>query len=297
MNAFVPFRWRISNFCVFHLVHSEIALIQEGMVTTIIHPPLALGGHVKYFWSVEVDALRDKLFSINTFVDDSSGIIFFKPKAEVALINKGQNVLNAFLYGQTMIPSESLCVGSFKALGVLFYPHAIHELYGVPASDLTNVTLSLTDFLPEDWVKQVMDSECPQHQIRLISDHLIRQLSMIRSEDKMIKHCVSKIKASHGLVQVRDLCSFYKLSERQFERRFQSVVGVSPRHYIKVTRFQEAISRIRSGKYKRLSQIAHELQYTDQSHFIRHIRELSGINPKTFRLQPDAGIINLMFES
>jgi hypothetical protein len=86
------------------------------MVTRIIRPTLALSGHVKYFWSVEVDVLQDSVFSINTFVDDSSGIIFLKPKEKVALVNNGQSVLNAFLYGQTMIPSESLCVGSFKAL-------------------------------------------------------------------------------------------------------------------------------------------------------------------------------------
>jgi AraC-like DNA-binding protein len=267
------------------------------MVTKIIHPRLALSGHVKYFWSVEVDTLKDNVFSINTFVDDSSGIIFFKPKEKVALVNKGQTLLNAFLYGQTMIPSETLCVGSFKALGVLFYPHAIYELFDIPASNLTNMTIQLTDFLTEAWVDAVMESECPQHQIKLISDLLVTRLSMIRSEDRLIKHSLAKIKLLHGLITVNDLCNFYNLSERQFERRFQAVVGVSPRHYIKVTRFQEGISRIRSGKYKKLSQIAHELHYADQSHFVRHIRELSGINPKTFRTHPDIGVINLMVEN
>lgn len=264
------------------------------MVTKIIRPTLELSGHIKYFWSVEVDKLHDRVFSINTFVDDSSGIIFIQPGDQVAIVNQGQPLSSAFLYGQTMIPSESLCIGSFKALGVLFYPHALHELFNIPASDLTNMMIPLTDFLPKPWVDQVLQSNNTSHQIKLISDLLSTHVSEVRAEDRLIRHSLGKIKSSYGLLQVKELCDFYDLSERQFQRRFLAVVGVPPRHYIKVTRFQEGICRIRSGKYKRLSQIAHELKYADQSHFIRHIRELSGINPKTFRVAPDPGIINLM---
>jgi AraC-like DNA-binding protein len=265
------------------------------MITRIIHPPLALSNHVKYFWSVEVDALSDQFFSINTFVDDSSGIIFLQPKDRIALVNKGQPVPNAFVYGQTMVPSESPCLGSFKALGVLFYPHSINELFNIVASQFTNEMIYFENFASKDFVNQLMDTEDFDNQVQLISNFLVSRLVKINTEDKLIKHCINKIKSAHGILQVKDLYSFYGLSERQFERRFQAVIGVSPRHYIKVIRFREGINRIRSGKYKRLSQIAHELNYADQSHFIRHIKDLSGINPKVLRDQLDDDIINLMF--
>lgn len=266
------------------------------MNARIIHPPLALSNHVRYFWSVEVDTLSNDVFSINTFVDDSSGIIFLKNNGKTALFKNDNPVLEALVYGQATIPTKNTCVASFKALGVLFYPHAITELFGTSASELVNKIIHLNDFLDQRFVDQVMESEGFDSQIQMISNFLLKKLSLIKAEDKLVKHSLSKIRSSCGILQVKELCDFYHLSERQFERRFKNVVGVSPRHYIKVIRFQEGINRIRSGNYKRLSQIAHELEYADQSHFIRHIKELSGINPKAFRDQRDMGVINLMLD-
>jgi AraC-like DNA-binding protein len=265
------------------------------MKSSVFNPPLALCNHVKYFWSVEVDTLYDNVFSINTFVDDSSGLIFLQNYGNTSLLKNDNPVPDALIYGQATTPTKNTCVASFKALGVLFYPHAITELFNISAAELANQTVHLNDFINKEFVNQVMEFEDPAIQIQVISNFLISRLSRIKSEDKLIKNSLYKIKSSYGLVQVKELCSFYHISERQFQRRFQNTVGVSPRHYIKVIKFQEGINRIRSGKYKRLSEIAHELNYADQSHFIRHIKDLSGINPKVFREQYDSGIINLMF--
>lgn len=266
------------------------------MKTQIFNPSLALSHHVQYFWSVEIDTSFDNTFSINTFVDDSSGLIFLQDYGSTSLLKNDIPVPKALIYGQATKPTKNTCISSFKALGVLFYPYTITELFGISASQLANQTIHLNDFISKDFVNKIIELENTNLQIQLISNFLLSRLSSRMQEDKLIKDSLRKIKSSYGLTQVNELCSYYKLSERQFERRFQNTVGVSPRHYIKTIRFQEGINRIRSGKYKRLSQIAYELNYADQSHFIRHIKELSGVNPKLFKEQPDSGIVNLMFD-
>jgi AraC-like DNA-binding protein len=267
------------------------------MKTEIIYPPEALSRHVKYFWTAEVTIVNGQSFSINTFVDDSSGIIFQQNRGKPSLIRNGNPIRDALIYGQTTIPTENACSASFNALGILFYPHAINELFGVPASQFTNQMIPLGDFLNKELVSQVMESATTNGQMELINNFLLKRVTSIHSEDKLVKHSLDKIKSSRGIIQVRDLCEFYNISERQFERRFHSVIGVSPRHYVKVARFHEAINLIRSGRYERFSEIAHALQYADQSHFIRHMKELSGVNSKNFQNRGYSGIVNVMSDS
>jgi len=59
------------------------------------------------------------------------------------------------------------------------------------------------------------------------------------------------------------------------------MVGLSPQFYIRVKRFSEAIRLMQTGRYERLTDVAHSLNYYDQSHFTRDIKAFSGITPKS----------------
>jgi transcriptional regulator GlxA family with amidase domain len=95
--------------------------------------------------------------------------------------------------------------------------------------------------------------------------------------------CLDQVRQSRGLITVADLLKHYWVSERQLERRFLAHIGVSPRHYLKVIRFGEALRLLRQPKALKLSDIAYALRYADQSHFIRHTRQLTGMSPRQLR--------------
>ncbi len=58
-------------------------------------------------------------------------------------------------------------------------------------------------------------------------------------------------------------------------------VGISPQRYIKIRRVNEAFRLMDTGEYERHSDVAYELNYYDQSHFIRDIKAFSGTTPKS----------------
>lgn len=64
-------------------------------------------------------------------------------------------------------------------------------------------------------------------------------------------------------------------------KRFVQTVGVTPQFYIRVRRFNESIRLMDTGQYERLSDVAHALNFHDQSHFIRDIKQFSGITPRS----------------
>jgi AraC-like DNA-binding protein len=70
------------------------------------------------------------------------------------------------------------------------------------------------------------------------------------------------------------------LSVRQFERRFITVLGIAPKVYARILRFEAALHR-KSVPGRNWTTIAHDLEYHDQMHMIHDFESLSGERPKS----------------
>jgi AraC-like DNA-binding protein len=76
------------------------------------------------------------------------------------------------------------------------------------------------------------------------------------------------------------------LSERSLQRKFEQCIGIPPRLFSKIAQFQAAMGQLRNGKFSRLSDIAYENGYADQSHFIRDFKKFTGLSPLAFQKHP-----------
>jgi len=76
------------------------------------------------------------------------------------------------------------------------------------------------------------------------------------------------------------LSSIACLSKKQFERLFNSLVGINPKEYTRIVRFQKALAQMQhqSGKINQ-AQIACASGYADQSHLIREFKKFCGYTP------------------
>ena len=72
------------------------------------------------------------------------------------------------------------------------------------------------------------------------------------------------------------------VSARQLERRFEELVGVTPRFARKVARFQRAVDLALHQPDISLARLAAESGYYDQPHFTREFKALAGITPTAF---------------
>ena len=76
------------------------------------------------------------------------------------------------------------------------------------------------------------------------------------------------------------------MSRRHLERRFQEVVGLSPKRFARITRFQHALRIFEQGASgQRGAATAAACGYADQAHFIRDFGELAGCSPEAHLLR------------
>ena len=78
---------------------------------------------------------------------------------------------------------------------------------------------------------------------------------------------------------VENLAGIAFLGKKQYGRLFREYVGMNPKEYGRIARFQRALRMLQLGSRDYVG-IAYASGYSDQSHFIRDFRQFSGMTPK-----------------
>ncbi len=77
-----------------------------------------------------------------------------------------------------------------------------------------------------------------------------------------------------GLIKINELANQVFVSKRQLERIFLDEIGIRPKDFTKIIRFQKILSIKQKDKGMSLTSLAYEGGYSDQAHFIRDFKYL-----------------------
>lgn len=253
---------------------------------TLLPPPEVLKNDVECIRVAESSG--EEGLAIHVAPTGVPGIVFHQRNGQPALDEiataSGRSVRPSilFLYG----PGTDASVmryngGSFTTTQVIFRPHALRTLMGMNASVLANGSAALSDIVPTNLLSQLLDARTERERVQLLTAFLVERFRQGNTRDALVEESLRLIHRHIATVRVKDLLDHVSLSERQFERRFIQTVGLSPHVYIRLRRFNEAIRLIKNGRYERLTDVAHALNFYDQSHLIRDIKAFSGTTPRS----------------
>lgn len=248
-----------------------------------IPPPDYLKSYIRYFWKLKNDNAHESFKTLGPLPDGCPGIIF-QHSSEGSFVDPIHKQLpEIFLYGQTIKPTELYLQGKFQTLGICFYPYALKSIFRFNASELTDNCLDLS-LVTNGLKEQLLNSHSLSHQVKIFSSHIYNQIKTKgTSIDRVTEYALTCIAKSKGNLSLKDLQTELQLSERGFQRKFDTHVGISPKLFARVCRFQASLAQLKSNNYKNLSDIAFDNGYADQSHFIRSFKEFAGFSPFQFQ--------------
>jgi AraC-like DNA-binding protein len=254
-----------------------------------LHPPGYLRDYIQYFWTLTSNVSSPLPQAFGPLADGCPGLIFQPSEKGVFFDQYNKQLPEVFLYGQTVTRTALYLKGQFKALGVCFYPNTLKSVFGFKASELTDSCLNINLIAARNSVQlpeQLINAISTEEQIDILSDYLFSLVKKNKgSVDSPTRFAVSQIIQSKGSISLQGLQQDFKLSERSFERRFEQHVGVSPKLFSRICRFQAALNQLKTNRYAKLSDIAFDNGYADQSHFIRTFKEFTGFSPFDFQKQ------------
>jgi AraC-like DNA-binding protein len=152
---------------------------------------------------------------------------------------------------------------------------------GVPVAELANRSVALDDFLPQTLVAKVHerlgDTIDPAERVAVVESFLDE---LRFTSDPMVTRALALLDTGAEGVHVSAAARALGLSERQFERRFLAQVGVTPKRFAMLRRFERVAAQAKTAPS--LTAVALEAGYYDQAHFIRDFRRFAGAAPKEF---------------
>ncbi|UZH55492.1 helix-turn-helix transcriptional regulator [Salinimicrobium tongyeongense] len=102
----------------------------------------------------------------------------------------------------------------------------------------------------------------------------------IRSKENVLHSIISDIHSANGKLKISELARRNHTTVRQLERKFKSQIGISPKEYSNIIRFQNALNLIKnSSENHSLLDIAFECGYYDHSHLNNEIKRNTGFSP------------------
>jgi AraC-like DNA-binding protein len=154
-------------------------------------------------------------------------------------------------------------------------------LFKTPIHEMTNRFMDATTVadssLRELWNRL---GEVPEFDSRvlIIENYLLDRLprASLRSE---ITASANFIFRERGAVGIAALASAHSLGLRQFERRFEREMGVSPKSFARIARFQFALDAKLFSPQRTWLEIAHRFGYHDQMHMIHDFEALGRTTP------------------
>jgi AraC-like DNA-binding protein len=235
--------------------------------------------YVKNIWTLENHDFENTDHSLKFFADGCPGLMF--SQAQSGIFIGDQELSTFFLYGPSVQTIELVTKGSYKIVGFFFLPHVVNTLFGINAIDLTDTCMDMNQFsaFAKETGSQLMAAGNMEEQIRIM-EAFIGSLANSGAQDPLMERATRFIMDSKGEAPLREVQRVFKISERTFERRFSQHVGITPKLFSKICRFDSSIKQLEKGNYEKLSDIAYENGYADQSHFVRTFKEFTNTTPR-----------------
>lgn len=161
--------------------------------------------------------------------------------------------------------------------GVALKPTASYKLFGIYLSDIQNDFISFDEVVGDEadvLYQKLLEKDSTEERLKLLDKFMLNQLP----DDITYNHLdvvIDYIYEKKGILKVKDLCEYEKVSRRYLEKKFSEYIGFTPGQFIRQVRFNFTCAAIAEGK-EPVNDILTKFKYYDRSHFRKKFKKYHG---------------------
>jgi AraC-like DNA-binding protein len=172
--------------------------------------------------------------------------------------------------------------GVQHGLQVDLTPLGAFQLFGPAEDGVPSQVVDLEEVLGREaplLVERMHEQNGWEARFALLDSLLSKRLAERRPASPDVSWAWRRLTAAEGRVRIGELTEELRCSHRHLTTRFREQLGVAPKAFARILRFERAVRRLRREGGEGLAQIAHECGYYDQAHFNRDFRRFAGVTP------------------
>jgi AraC-like DNA-binding protein len=171
--------------------------------------------------------------------------------------------------------------GDVAVMGVRFRPGGAYRFLPFPLCEFADSTVATGDIWGRKGTyleEAVLEARNNTQRQQLVEEFLLQQLITTAPRPRF-EAAVKEIIRTRGQTRVHEVANGVGWSSRQLERNFRISVGLSPKSFSRIIRFQNLLRLMGEGALREWANLAIEGGYADQPHMVREFREFSGHTP------------------
>ena len=174
---------------------------------------------------------------------------------------------------------------SEEMMVIVFKPGAGFPLLSKSVSEYTDKVIQAEEVFGLS-IKKLHTSlksiEKAEDKFQVIENWLEEQLSEDDFYTNIIQYAIDAIENSPTQINLSELSDKLGYSQKQFIQLFKKYVGITPKQFHRIVRFNEILTAVENKEEISWTIIAADCGYFDQAHFIKDFQSFSGINPKKY---------------
>lgn len=256
------------------------------------HPPPPLSDYVHIFWYS--NGLQSPHEKERVLPDGSIELVINLREDIIKLYDKETHDHFTSYQGSIISGPHSDFVvidtaSQTNTVGIHFKPGGAFPFFPVAIYELWNTHLSLEQ-LWGDKVKalreRLLEARSPTFMFHILEQFLIK-MKKDTTNHPIITYALAKFQTPEYPLRISDITDQINLSPRHFIDIFKKEVGLTPKQFWRVQRFQHILSSIHKVDSIDWMDIALACGYYDQAHFIHDFRSFSGIKPTAYQSNQD----------
>ena len=174
--------------------------------------------------------------------------------------------------------TSKMLVIQFKALGAFIFLNDPLHYYTNNYVTLDNIFNNEAD---ETW-EQLQEADSLTEQFLIIENFLYRKLLTNKFPNQKLISTIEILLSKSNPISINQICNKLKISRKHLNHLSKEFAGVSPKTLSSLNRLQNTLKTISSSPTEKLTNVAYELEYFDQAHFINDFKGFTGLTPNEY---------------
>lgn len=247
-----------------------------------IKPRPSLRSFIECYWILESDGKAVSDTPEPILPDGCVELILNCDEPFFEIKDNGERVKQSmhFVVGQMTRPMTITPSGKVQLIGIRFHPAGTAPFLKQPLHEMTNQTVEMSDAdcsLARELTAAISSSASWAKRIHAIELCLRQRIQTFAGDQRLLKLTANAVRLE-GRVKIDALADAAGVSGRQLERRFLQEVGIGPKLFCRILRFQKVFCAVAEDSTS-WADIAVTCGYYDQAHLIRDFQEFAHQTP------------------